>query len=47
MTVSTLDYALIAGAAYDSTRDPANKIPRPGTWQPLDPRTNREHQLKN
>jgi Ca2+-binding RTX toxin-like protein len=45
MTVSTLDYALMAGAAYDSTRADGNKIPRPDGWEPLEPGTTFEHRL--
>lgn len=36
MTVSNLDYALMAGAAYYSTRDINNRIPYPDGWDLLD-----------
>ena len=39
MTVSDIDYALMAGAAYFSTRDQVNRLPFPSGngWQRLDP----------
>ena len=35
MTISTIEYALIAGASYRSTRDDINRIPYPAGWQPV------------
>jgi len=35
MTISTLEYALMAGASYRSTRDDINRIPYPADWQPV------------
>lgn len=37
MTDRTVEYSLMAGAAYKSTRDDANKIPYPSGWDKLDP----------
>jgi hypothetical protein len=47
MTATTLEYALMAGAAYESTRGEANKLPRPGDWQPLDPARSLDHRVEN
>jgi Ca2+-binding RTX toxin-like protein len=33
----TIEYALMAGAAYESTRKDPNKIPSPDGWKKLDP----------
>ena len=35
MDATSLDYALLAGAAYDDRRDTINRIPYPLTAQPL------------
>jgi len=32
---STIEYALMAGSAYYSTRDDINRIPRPDGWEQL------------
>ena len=37
MIVTTIEYALLAGAAYKSTRSNENKIPSPGNWNKLNP----------
>jgi Ca2+-binding RTX toxin-like protein len=38
-----LDYALMAGAAYFSTRGDVNRIPAPAGWIPLDPTAGLDH----
>jgi len=35
MAASIIEYALMAGAAYDSTRNNINKIPPPENWLQL------------
>jgi len=43
MVASTVEYALMAGAAYESTRDRINRIPGPEGWAPLDPASGLDH----
>ena len=43
MTAGTVEYALMAGAAYESTRDRINRIPPPEGWASLDPDRGFDH----
>lgn len=47
MTILTLDYALMAGAAYYSTRHPDNRVPFPANdgWLPLDEAAHLDHRV--
>lgn len=43
MDARTIEYALMAGSAYFSTRGDINRIPLPGSWQPLNPAAGLDH----
>lgn len=43
MPATPIEYALMAGAAYETTRGEINRIPHPNGWEPLDPDKSLEH----
>lgn len=43
MTASTIEYSLMAGAAYESTRGQVNQISRPAGWDVLAPLAGLDH----
>lgn len=43
MAASTIEYSLMAAAAYESTRGQVNRIPHPAGWDRLAPLAGLDH----